>query len=238
MNLDKLYLHMMKQPHVLIAGCTGSGKSVAVNGLIRTITAGPVNENQLILIDPKRVELVDWSVLPHCIRYASERPAMLQALQYAIDIMETRYRDMQVRRIRKYDGGHVWVIIDELQDLMTTLKKEAAPRIQRLAQLGRAAGVHVVACTQSPLREIIPTPIKCNFDCRLGLRTACAQDSRNILGEPGLERLPEHGYGMYRQPLGTVRVPIPYYTDDEIRSYIDDRRRNPNRYWEIAKVTA
>ena len=146
-NVYALYNDMSVQPHLLIAGATGSGKSVVVNGIIYNLLHNTPDRVQLILIDPKRVELSQWQRVPHCIVYASEPDNMPEALRRAMQITEDRYRDMQRRWLRTYDGGHVYVIIDELADLMTTQKRAVLPVLQRLCQIGRAARVHVILHT-------------------------------------------------------------------------------------------
>lgn len=215
-----IYNDMAMQPHLLVAGATGSGKSVVVNGIIYNLLYNGPSSAQLILIDPKRVELSMYKSVPHCIRYASEPAEMISALQYALMITENRYQEMQRRGIRKYDGGHVFVIIDELADLMTTAKKQVQPLLQRLCQIGRAACVHVIACTQCPLATVIPTAIAVNFDARVGLRTRNAQDSRNILGCTGCERLPRYGQGYYMTPEGIDLWNIPMYSDSAISDMV------------------
>lgn len=221
MKIYALYEDMLQQPHLLVAGATGSGKSVLINGVIYTALKDSPQDKQLILIDPKRVELCKYKSLPHCIRYASEPGDMIGALQYALNITETRYKEMQRAEIVKYNGGDVYVIIDELADLMTTNKKQVMPLLQRLCQIGRAARVHVVAATQCPLREVIPTPIKVNFDARVGLRTRSKQDSRNILDMNGCETLPRYGQGYYMTPEGLTLYNIPYITPEELSSIIE-----------------
>lgn len=214
------FADMLKQPHLLIAGATGSGKSVIVNNLIYTALVQPPTECQFILIDPKRVELHDYKRLSHTLAYASEPDTMVQALEKAMQIVESRYRKMQFQRVKSCKNGHVYVIIDELADLMTTNKKQVQPLIQRLCQIGRAANVHVIACTQCPLATVIPTPIKVNFDARIGLRTRSAQDSRNILGHTGCELLPRYGQCYYMRPEGLDLYNVPMHTPDEIRARI------------------
>ena len=182
-----LFFQILKENHVLIAGATGSGKSVLLNNLIYTSL---LQGDQLILIDPKKVELSPYSQTENCILYADEKAEMISALEYAISIIERRYAEMKRRGLRLYDGRKVTVVVDELADLMLTCKREAQPLLQRIAQIGRASKVSLIAATQVPLREVIPTTIKANFDCRIGLRTACAQDSRNIIGVSGCEMLP------------------------------------------------
>nr|WP_296960378.1 FtsK/SpoIIIE domain-containing protein [uncultured Mediterraneibacter sp.] len=208
----ELYENMMEQPHLLIAGATGSGKSVVINGIITTALFKAPTEVQFILIDPKRVELVDYRYLPHTAFYASEPDDMVRALQMAMNIIEMRYKQMQSARQKKYTGTELYVIIDELADLMTTNKKQVMPLIQRIAQVGRAAGVHLICATQCPLAKVIPTEIKVNFDARVGLRTRSAQDSRNILGFNGCEELPRYGQAFYMNPdIGIERKTILMY---------------------------
>lgn len=216
-----LYKDMLAQPHLLIAGATGSGKSVVINGIIYTALYDSPAAVQFILIDPKRVELVDYKPLPHTVQYASEPGEMVQALEKAMEITETRYRAMQAQRVRKYQGGAVYVIIDELADLMTTNKRQVQPLLQRLAQVGRAANVHIIAATQCPLSAVIPTPIKVNFDSRVALRTRSRQDSRNILDCTGCELLPRYGQGYYMTPQGLTLYNIPMIADQERQRVID-----------------
>lgn len=216
-----LFEDMLEQPHLLVAGATGSGKSVVINGMITTLLyrlpgSRTPDMTELILIDPKRVELVAYKDLPHTIRYASEPEEMFSALQYAMEIAENRFKEMQEKRKKKYPGGDVYIVIDEFADLMTTQGRAVTPLIQRLAQIGRAAKVHIILATQTPIREVLPTKIKCNFDARVGLRTRSDQDSRNIIGKSGLERLPRFGKGYYMKPGEERFYNIPYVDDDEI----------------------
>lgn len=215
-RLYNLYTDMAAQPHLLIAGATGSGKSVIENGILFTLLHHSPSKVQLILIDPKRVELVQYKNIPHTVRYASEPAQMLEALRQAMAITEQRYQAMSRAGLRKYDGPDLYVIIDELADLMTTQKKAVQPILQRLAQVGRAARVHIIACTQVCLASVITTPVLVNFDARVGLRTRSAQDSRNILGAAGCERLPRFGQGYYMTPESTDLWNIPYVTDADI----------------------
>lgn len=221
-----LYKDMLAQPHLLIAGATGSGKSVIINGLIYTALYHSPATLQFILIDPKRVELVDYKRLPHTIQYASEPIDMVKALEKAMYITESRYKTMQRKKIKKYQDGAVYVVIDELADLMTTDRRHVQPLIQRLAQIGRAADVHIIAATQCPLASVIPTAIKVNFDSRVALRTRSAQDSRNILGVKGCELLPRYGQGYYMTPDGLTLYNIPMQTPDEIDNLVTYWKRH------------
>ena len=207
-----LYFDLIKQNHMLIAGCTGSGKSVVINGMISAIRALQPG-SKLILIDPKRVELVQYKRSWQTVIYAAEKESIHKALLKAVVITEKRYKYMQLFRQKLYKGNDLYIFIDEFADLMTTDKKRCKPLVQRLAQIGRAAKVHVILATQTPIAAIIPTEIKCNFDSRLALRCRSAQDSRNILGVNGAETLPHCGYGIYMTAAEFSKVKIPKITD-------------------------
>lgn len=226
-----IYRDMLEnQPHIMIAGATGSGKSVVINALMYTALykfpggkSGAVDEANsvgFILIDPKRVELADYKALPHTLRYASEPAEMVQAIQYAMDVTEDRYRIMQNQRVKEWQGSQVYVIIDEFADLMTTNKKQVQPLIQRLTQIGRAAKVHIILSTQYPIVKIVPTEIKINFNARIGLHTATAQDSRNIIGQSGCELLPRYGQGYYMTPEGVKLYNIPMIEQEELAARV------------------
>lgn len=221
-----LFEKFLEQKHLMIAGATGSGKSVLVNGIIFSALSrfpfdqpGGVN---FVLLDPKRVELVDYKDLPHTALYASEPEDMISALESAMGLVERRYREMQQQRVKLYSGSDVYIIIDEFADLMTTCRRKVAPLIQRIAQIGRAARVHIILCTQCPIAKIIPTEIKCNFDSVIGLHTRSAQDSKNILGYTGCEKLPQYGECYFMAP-GEINhyIDIPMIPEDEIRRVCD-----------------
>ena len=218
-SIYKLYADMLNQHHTLIAGETGSGKSVLINGLIATSLYKAPTEVQFILIDPKRVALKKFATLPHVIKYANDTD-MIEALQYAVNLMMVRYEAMERAGLEDYTGSKVYVIIDELADLMTTAAKAVTPLIQRLCQLGRAAGISVIAATQCPLSSIIPTPIKVNFTAKVGLHVAAAQHSRNIIGKVGCEALPQHGKCYYVAPGRDGIQNVPMIDREEITRLI------------------
>ena len=223
----RLYSALADRPHLLIAGATGSGKSVTVNGIIYSLLASRVpSECGFILLDPKKVELVQYKDLPHTVRYASEPADMIDALYCALDETNRRFTVMQRAGVKEYSGPDLYVIIDELADLMTTMKNTALPPLQRLAQIGRAAKVHVIACTQNVMAVTIPTVLKCNFPAILGLRTATAAQSRYLIASTGCEALPDpkkagKGMGYLRDGADLNRYELYMYPDEEIDRLIN-----------------
>lgn len=221
------FQQLADRPHLLIAGATGSGKSVALNGIIHTLlmTSSPFS-CAFVLIDPKKVELAQYRDLPHTARYASDHPDIVRALQWSVEETERRFSVMQNEKLKEYDGPHLYVVIDELADLMVSIKKETLPLLQRLAQIGRAARVHVIACTQNVLAVTIPTVLKCNFSAILGLRTCNKQQSRFLIAESGCEMLPDpkregKGYGFLRDGADLEKLMIYKYPEEEIQYAIN-----------------
>lgn len=226
-SVSGTYATLADRPHLLIAGATGSGKSVALNGIIYTLlqTCSPFS-CRFVLLDPKKVELMQYANLPHTARYAADPPDMVRALSWAVEETERRFSCMQREGVKEFSGPHLYVVIDELADLMTTLKKETLPTVTRLAQIGRAARVHVIACTQNVLAVTIPTTLKCNFPAVLGLRTATAAQSRFLVAVPGCELLPDpkregRAYGFLRDGADLMKCSLHMYTDNEIRSLVN-----------------
>lgn len=230
------YLALAACPHLLIAGATGSGKSVALNGIIHSLlmTESPFR-CKFVLIDPKMVELVQYKDLPHVSKYACTHPEIVHALQWAVEETDRRFSVMQRKKVKEYDGADLYVIIDELADLMVSIKKETLPLLQRLAQVGRAAHVHCICCTQNVLAVTIPTVLKCNFSTILGLRTANKSQSRFLIAEPGCETLPNprtegKGYGFVRDGADLQKILIHKYPDDQIENAI--------RWWKSSACIA
>ena len=220
------YIDLADKPHLLIAGATGSGKSVALNGIIVSLLMkhSPFR-CQFVLIDPKKVELMQYTSIPHVVRYASDHPDIVRSLQWATEETDRRFGYMQREQLKEYNGPHMYVVIDELADLMVSLKKETLPLLQRLAQIGRAARVHLFVCTQNVLAVTIPTVLKCNFSSVLGLRTMNKQQSRMLISETGCEMLPNpvkegKGYGFLRDGAELEKILIYKYPDDVIDSVI------------------
>lgn len=220
-NIPGLLLDMQNQPHLLIAGSTGSGKSVLINSFVCSIlkTNTPKTAG-LILIDPKKVELIDYKELPHTIAHATEPQNITMILTQAVNIMMKRFETMQKKHLKKSTEKDIYIIIDEFADLITTQKNQVQPLLFRIAQLGRAANIHLVIATQRPTRDIINGQIKVNIDSRVALRCPTKQDSRNILNCGGAELLPRVGYGYYYTPetMQPVLYEMPYTPDEDIQT--------------------
>lgn len=224
-DLYNPFLDTLRQPHVMIGGTTGSGKSVLENGLIWTaLHRFPDDAEggaQLILLDVKGVELLAYANLPHTLRYAYTLDESVEALRYALDITTSRFDRMRAKGLRKYEGSDVYVVIDEFADLMTSgRKRDIVPIIQRIAQIGRAAKVHIILCTQCPIAKVIPTEIKVNFDCVWALRTKSAQDSRNLMGRRGCEDLPMYGQAYYITPTEETLYNVRNCTDEDVSAIV------------------
>ena len=229
-DLYTLFDDMAKQPHLLIAGATGSGKSVVVNGIIYNLLHNGPAKAGLILVDPKRTELKQFAHVPHVLMYAdritsadrtSTNNTCLEALQYAKQITDSRFVTMQKNGWREWQGGDVYVIIDELAALMTTNKKAVQPIIQYLGIIARAAHVHLICCTQTVKADILPTTITCNFDSRVALRTSTAQQSRMLIDVKGCEDFPspimEHRALCYfKVGADLLLYNVPKYSDSDV----------------------
>lgn len=227
-STSRLFLDCLEQSHLLIAGATGSGKSVFENGLITAALLDSPARKRFIFIDPKGTELDIYKDMPHTIQYARTSAESVQALQNAADIVQARFEDMRRRHLRTYDRSHIYIVIDELMYLMNrpTIKRQIFDLLQDLLCIARAAAVHVIAITQNPTRDTIPPSLRCNFDARIALRTATRQDSRNIIESGGCERLPNpraagRAYGYYRHGGDIELYQLPYVTDAETQRLID-----------------
>ncbi|MCF0228579.1 MAG: DNA translocase FtsK [Parasporobacterium sp.] len=234
-----------KMPHLLVAGTTGSGKSVFLNSILMTILyrAKP-SEVGLIIIDPKKVEFGVYAGIPHLMRDVVTDPGQaVSTLRWAVNEMTNRYQRMQmsaVRDFRSYNAkvekgtvsadeenprkmNQIVIIIDELADLMMVAKKEAEALICRLAQLARAAGIHLIIATQRPSVDVVTGLIKANVPARVALLVSSAIDSRTIIDMQGAEKL--LGYGdMLFYPTGyvkPVRIQGAFVSDDEIQNTVD-----------------
>ncbi len=233
--------NIAKMPHMLIAGATGSGKSVCINTIIGSLLyrTSP-DEVRLILVDPKVVELQCYNGIPHLLApVVSDPHKAAGALQWAVEEMMRRYaafQEMGVRNITGYNQKlgpndkklpRIVIIIDELADLMMTCKREVEEYICRIAQLARAAGIHLIVATQRPSVDVITGLIKANIPSRIAFKVSSFIDSRTILDKNGAEQLLGNGDMLY-QPMGEftpVRVQGCFLSDDEVNSITDFIRK-------------
>ncbi len=228
-----------KMPHVLIAGATGSGKSVAINAFIASILfrATPA-EVKLILVDPKRVELTGYNGIPHLLTPVITDPEkVVSALKWALQEMERRYKlfaEVGVRNIAAYNElsgfqamPYIVIVIDELADIMLFAPSEVEDCITRIAQMARAIGIHLILATQRPSTDVITGLIKANIPCRIAFNTASMIDSRVILDSPGAEKLLGRGDMLYIPPdqAKPRRIQGTYVTDKEINNLIEHLKK-------------
>lgn len=177
--------------HTLIAGVSGSGKSYTENKLINKLLD---KEAALILLDPKRVELIEYKNHPKVIRYSADVDDCIDCLYQAESVMMDRYRHMQNNGLKTYDGGPLYVIIDEVAPLVRgDNKKEVRERLYQISSLGRAAKVFLIVCTQRSTADILPRDIVVNLDI-VCLRQRKPVDSRELIGIPDACKLPRIGF--------------------------------------------
>ena len=254
---------MTRMPHLLVAGTTGSGKSVGINGMILSLLYTHTPETcRLIMIDPKMLELSVYDGIPHLLTPVVTDPSKaVVALKWAVREMENRYRNMAKLGVRNIDGfnkhiqeakrkgetlsrrvqtgfdeesgqpvfeeeqldlnvlPYIVVVIDEVADLMLVAGKDIEAAVQRLAQMARAAGIHVIMATQRPSVDVITGTIKANFPTRISFQVTSRIDSRTILGEQGAEHLLGRGDMLFMEGGGRiVRVHGPFVSDKEVES--------------------
>lgn len=224
-----------KMPHVLIAGATGSGKSVAINSFMCSILfrASP-EEVKFILVDPKRVELTGYNNIPHLLTpVIVDPPKVVSALKWATNLMDKRYKQLAevgVKNIADYNElaglvamPNIVIVIDELADIMLFSPKEVEDSITRIAQMARAVGIHLVLATQRPSVDVITGLIKANVPTRIAFNVSSMTDSRVILDTPGAEKLLGRGDMLYIPPdqAKPSRVQGTYVSDKEAKQLID-----------------
>ena len=215
-------------PHLLIAGTTGSGKSVCINTIILSLLFKHTPEKcKFILIDPKMLELSTYEGIPHLLcPVITEAKKAASVLGWVVKEMESRYRLMTKEGVRNIDGynakhklpmPYIVVVVDEMSDLMLVAGKEIENYIQKLSQMARAAGIHIIMATQRPSVDVITGTIKANFPTRISFQVTSKIDSRTILGEQGAEQLLGKGDMLYMSSANRiVRIHAPFVSDNEI----------------------
>ena len=235
-----------KMPHLLIAGSTGSGKSVCLNVLLVSLLykCSP-EELRLILVDPKRVEFSMFNNLPHMLipEVICNSDKAINALNYLIKEMERRYslfEELYVKKLEEYNQTqevasgvkeklpYIVMIIDEMNDLMSSNKKEIEDRVVRIAQKARAAGIHLILATQRPSVDVITGTIKANLPSRIAFAVTSAVDSRTILDKIGAEKLLGRGDMLYspQELPEPVRIQCAYVSNEELKAVVDFVKAN------------
>ena len=248
---EPVFADLTKMPHLLVAGTTGSGKSVAINVMLLSIIYSfTPQECKLILVDPKMLEFSVYDHVPYLLTpVVTEPKKAVNTLKWATKEMEDRYRKMSLLSVRNIEGynsllkesflksgdteciiegmdhkvlPYIVIIIDEMADLMLVTGKEIEGLVQRLSQMARAAGIHLIMATQRPSVDVITGVIKANFPTRISFAVSSKIDSRTILGEQGAEQLLGKGDMLY-MPSGQppMRLHAPFVTDREVTLVID-----------------
>jgi DNA segregation ATPase FtsK/SpoIIIE, S-DNA-T family len=219
---------LASMPHLLIAGTTGSGKSVCINTIILSLLYRHTPDRcKFILIDPKMLELSTYEGIPHLLcPVITEAKKAASVLGWVVKEMESRYRLMTKEGVRNIDGynakhklpmPYIVVVVDEMSDLMLVAGKEIENYIQKLSQMARAAGIHIIMATQRPSVDVITGTIKANFPTRISFQVTSKIDSRTILGEQGAEQLLGKGDMLYMSSANKiVRIHAPFVSDNEI----------------------
>ncbi|MBD1133160.1 DNA translocase FtsK [Pelagibacterales bacterium SAG-MED44] len=219
---------LFSMPHLLIAGTTGSGKSVCINTIILALLYRHTPDKcKFILIDPKMLELSTYEGIPHLLcPVITEAKKAASVLGWVVKEMESRYRLMTKEGVRNIDGynakhklpmPYIVVVVDEMSDLMLVAGKEIENYIQKLSQMARAAGIHIIMATQRPSVDVITGTIKANFPTRISFQVTSKIDSRTILGEQGAEQLLGKGDMLYMSSANRiVRIHAPFVSDNEI----------------------
>jgi len=219
---------LFSMPHLLIAGTTGSGKSICINTIILSLLYRHAPDKcKFILIDPKMLELSTYEGIPHLLcPVITEAKKAASVLGWVVKEMESRYRLMTKEGVRNIDGynskhkfpmPYIVVVVDEMSDLMLVAGKEIENYIQKLSQMARAAGIHIIMATQRPSVDVITGTIKANFPTRISFQVTSKIDSRTILGEQGAEQLLGKGDMLYMSSANKiVRIHAPFVSDNEI----------------------
>jgi len=219
---------LASMPHLLIAGTTGSGKSVCINTIILSLLYRHTPDKcKFILIDPKMLELSTYEGIPHLLcPVITEAKKAASVLGWVVKEMENRYRLMTKQGVRNIDGyntkhtlamPYIVVVVDEMSDLMLVAGKEIENYIQKLSQMARAAGIHIIMATQRPSVDVITGTIKANFPTRISFQVTSKIDSRTILGEQGAEQLLGKGDMLYMSSANRIiRIHAPFVSENEI----------------------
>ncbi len=249
---------LSRMPHLLVAGATGAGKSVCLNGILVSLLYRTQPEDmRLLLVDPKRIEMAVYADEPHLVHpVVTEMAEAKNALDWAVHEMDRRYTAMAQMGVRNISGynqklasfngqlppdyeglehmPYLVIVIDELADLMMTAAREVETSIVRLAQLARAAGIHMILATQRPSVDVVTGLIKANFPCRISFQVTSKHDSRTILDQVGAEHLLGRGDMLYKPSGGRLlRLHGPFLSDEEVQNVVTYWKRYRTPSYEV-----
>ncbi len=245
-----LIADLASMPHLLIAGTTGSGKSVCINTIIMSLLHKHSPEIcKFILIDPKMLELSSYEGIPHLLSSViTDAKKATSALSWTVREMENRYKLMSSEGVRSIDGynqkhklkmPYIVVVVDEMADLMLVAGKEVENYVQKLSAMARAAGIHIIMATQRPSVDVITGTIKANFPTRISFQVSSKIDSKTVLGEQGAEQLLGKGDMLFMSSANKIfRIHGPYVSENEIEkvaSFLRDQG-SPNYIDDIVKI--
>ena len=225
---NPIVVDLASMPHLLVAGTTGSGKSVCINGIIVSLLYKHSPDNcKFILIDPKMLELSSYEGIPHLLTpVITEAKKATMALGWIVQEMENRYKLMTSEGVRNIDGynqkhklkmPYIVVVVDEMSDLMLVSGKEIENYVQKLSAMARAAGIHIIMATQRPSVDVITGTIKANFPTRISFQVSSKIDSKTILGEQGAEQLLGKGDMLFMSSANKIfRIHGPYVSESEV----------------------
>ena len=245
---NEIIVDLAKMPHLLVAGSTGSGKSVALNSMLMSLLCklNP-DELKLILIDPKRLEFAAYDNISHLLfPIITDASLAISALNHAVELMEYRYRLMAANNVRNISEYHklykelepmpyIVIIIDELADLMMRAGKDVEHSITRLSQMARAAGIHLIVATQRPSVDVITGLIKVNFPCRIAFKVTSKIDSRTIIDCSGADKLLGKGDMLFLDSSGILRrLHGAFVANSEIEKVMQFiKKQRPSNYEEL-----
>jgi len=243
--------NLSKMPHLLIAGSTGSGKSVAINTIIASILFNATPEEvRMLMVDPKRIELSGYEGIPHLLHPVVVEPKLAsRALMWAVREMERRYKLLEQAKVKSFDSynevseeklPYIVIIVDELADLMMVASKDVEASIARLAQMARAAGMHLILATQRPSVDVLTGLIKSNFPTRISFKVSSKVDSRTILDTSGAEHLLGSGDMLYLANGSSIlkRVHGAYISESETEAIITFLKEQGNASYDESVTAA
>ena len=230
-NAYPLYQDLLSQIHFMIGGLHETGKSTILDGVIYTALLQSPDDVKFIFIDPGYVAFMRYENLPHTVAVGHSHSDIIAALRTAVNTIELRYKKMRAAEVREWKfDGELYVVIDKLDEIMCSIRKDADPLISKISSWGRAAHVHLFATTVSADAKTIPSMVQCNVP---GIATKCldAIHSRQVIGERGGELLPQYGKCLYRTSNGKMTVcDVNKVPDDElderVRFWTDQAPRN------------